>query len=206
MTVGELIQLFRLRADDAMPPYLWGDEEIQTYLDEAQREAAIRGRLLREVTDAEAVDGTIELDDEIIELVAVIVDGRHVTLTDSAILDDRFGARWRGWEGRAIYGIRDGHALRLVPRPPGVTPCVIEAYRAPRSISVEPEIPPEWHERLLDWVLFRAYTKADSEARNEERAIAHLRLFEAAFGPRPPSWTERRVAEARPPVVRSCWP
>ena len=37
----------RLLAQDATLPYLWQDEDIDDWLNEAQQEAAIRARLLR---------------------------------------------------------------------------------------------------------------------------------------------------------------
>ena len=46
MTLGELIASFREDATDKVETYLWEDEAVTRWLNEAQDEAAVRGRLL----------------------------------------------------------------------------------------------------------------------------------------------------------------
>ena len=53
MTLQQLIGAFRVQAGDKVEPYFWSDEEVTSYLNSAQQEAAIRGRLIFEVTDAD---------------------------------------------------------------------------------------------------------------------------------------------------------
>ena len=40
MTLGELIAAFRVQANDKVEPYFWSDEEVTSYLNHAQKEAA----------------------------------------------------------------------------------------------------------------------------------------------------------------------
>ena len=46
MTLEELIASFREDSTDKLEPYLWEDETVTRWLNEAQDEAAVRGRLL----------------------------------------------------------------------------------------------------------------------------------------------------------------
>ena len=46
MTLEELIASFREDATDKVGPYLWEDETVTRWLNEAQDEAAVRARLL----------------------------------------------------------------------------------------------------------------------------------------------------------------
>ena len=47
MTLADLIRRFRVLADDKVQPYLWADEDVIDWLNDAQAQAAVRGRLLR---------------------------------------------------------------------------------------------------------------------------------------------------------------
>ena len=53
MTLEELIASFREDSNDELEPYLWGDEAVTRWLNEAQDEAAVRGRLLDQVRNGE---------------------------------------------------------------------------------------------------------------------------------------------------------
>ena len=46
MTLQDLISLFRADARDVVTPHLWDDEQVVGWFNEAQAEAAVRGRLL----------------------------------------------------------------------------------------------------------------------------------------------------------------
>ena len=50
MTVAEFIERFRLEMADNAAPYLWSDEEIVAYLNEAVDEACIRASLIEDST------------------------------------------------------------------------------------------------------------------------------------------------------------
>ncbi|MDN5539966.1 MAG: hypothetical protein L0H08_23745, partial [Comamonas sp.] len=46
MNLEDLIASFREDSSDEVEPYLWGDDTVTRWLNEAQDEAAVRGRLL----------------------------------------------------------------------------------------------------------------------------------------------------------------
>ena len=69
----------------------------------------------------------------------------------------------------------------------------------------KPEIPERFHERLMDWVLHRAYLKQDAETFDPAKAAQSLALFIQSFGERPDANVQRKRRDKRPPLVRSSW-
>jgi len=62
----------------------------------------------------------------------------------------------------------------------------LSVWRLPASamtIDDTPEINPEYHEFLLEWVAFRAYMKRDEDTFNPEKSATHRALFDERFGP-----------------------
>ena len=51
MNLAELIQQFRIDAFDLEQPYLFSDDEVTRWLNAAEKEAAIRGRLIHEAVN-----------------------------------------------------------------------------------------------------------------------------------------------------------
>ena len=48
MTLEELLRRFRSLAKDTAEPFLWADDDVVDWLNDAQAQACIRGRLIRE--------------------------------------------------------------------------------------------------------------------------------------------------------------
>ena len=51
-------------------------------------------------------------------------------------------------------------------------------------ISSSPEIPEQYHRDLIDYVCYLAYKKNGKKTLDLQRAMTHLELFTAVFGPR----------------------
>lgn len=64
------------------------------------------------------------------------------------------------------------------------------------------EIADRWHERLIDWVLYRCYSKRDSDTYSPEKAQDNLSSFAASFGPRDTADQDRRKFENAPAQTR----
>lgn len=54
MTLADLIRRVRTDANDMVEPYFWSDQDVADWLNDAVREAAVRGRLIHE-SQADAV-------------------------------------------------------------------------------------------------------------------------------------------------------
>lgn len=217
MTLADLIAQFRAEADDRVQPYLWGDAEVVGYLNDAENEACIRSGLLTDETTPGlaallvlAGQAWYPLDTRVLDIArARFVSGQSWGLcrTSPAELD----LEWPGWEtyssGPRRYYV-DGEQLRLVPAPsvPGALALRVSRLPlAPLSLSApsaSPEIPLPDQARLLDWALFRAFSRRDSETYDPNRAVSHEARFAGHFGPRPSARARRNYREAAPHHVR----
>ncbi len=107
-------------------------------------------------------------------------------------------------------GIRSA-SVRLVRMPTQADTLALPVYRGalkPLSADIDtgkPEIPERFHERLMDWVLHRAYLKQDAETFDPAKAAQSLALFIQSFGERPDANVQRKRRDKRPPLVRSSW-
>lgn len=217
MTLDELIVAFRSESFDGEEPYLWSDEEIASYLSDAEREACLRARLIYDESSADVAilavnseQSWIELHPVVLRVVRAILESGRCPLaqTDPSELDRMF----HGWEAEIGTPRRyfvAGSRLRLIPSPAAADTLHLSVYRMPiASLTTddpyaEPEIPASHHVGLLRWALYRAYSKRDAEAFDPSRAAIYLNQFEREFGPRPSARASRSHLESRPHFVRA---
>lgn len=201
MNLEQLTERFRVDADDLIAPYLWEPEWVTTWFAEAEAEAAVRARLLLDdytpaVTQIAVTAGVYSyaLDSRVYEIARLgftPATGRATEpyLTSREKLDrDRPG--WRALPpGDPCYAIQTDTRLRLVPIPAQAGVLRLEAYRLPLKALAKDGDKPEIHEahhiHLVQWVLYRAFSKPDADARDPGRAATALDNFERYFGPRP---------------------
>lgn len=105
------------------------------------------------------------------------------------------GTNWRNQTGEPRYYIQDQARIQLVPKPIQVTGSTPESiklgvFRTPTEDEEmecdddKPVIPAHWHQRLVDWALFRMYSKKDAETYDPNRAALAQAAFEDSFGKR----------------------
>ena len=217
MQASKLLATFRQQAaDDVGPVFVIADEAFYGFLSEAESEACVRARLLRDSTteqvcriDLEVGVGTYRLDPRIdlIELVRLQwpdADSTRRTEIPHLGIEELPIERERTGRPRAVF--REGNTLILdrLPTDPGVIH--LDVYRLPlwpiTRGSDEPEIREEFHLALLDWVKYRAYNTKDSQALDEARAAAAYQRYEAQFGPKPTAWSQRHRQERRRVTTR----
>lgn len=218
MTLDELIASFREDASDTLEPFLWETEHVTRWLNEAQDEAAIRGRLLLDdstpaVTTIEVLEGkaSYQLHPKVFEIAhlhwqkgAGSGRGRTVKLVSREWLDDMRP----GWRSNAhahdAFAIQTERALRLVPIPQEDGMLTMEVYRLPIKLLVNDSDKPEIHEAhhayLVHWALHRAFSKPDSDGFDPQRADTSERAFTDYFGPRPDSDLRRSTRHDEPQV------
>jgi hypothetical protein len=196
---AELVGAFRARVFDTAKPYLWSALEVEEYLEDAIAEACERAGLLRDTETPEIVTLTIaaevatyKLDRRVLEVLRAKLDNqeRPLTLTTMEGLD----RDWPGWESEpankpkcAVIDQQAGAwSLRLVPTPSEATVLRLHVCRLPLERLKDDKCAPEFHERLhiklLDWMAYRAYSKADAETRDDDKAAAGAAAFAASFG------------------------
>ncbi|MDX9742095.1 MAG: hypothetical protein RBT81_13110 [Gammaproteobacteria bacterium] len=206
MTLADLVARYRVAANDLVAPHFCTDEEVTTFLNEAQNEAAIRGRMLR--TTAEAEPAVCEID---------VTAGASLYSLHPALYELSYQA-WRAsgetvrtplalvtreWLDRNVlywrdmpqdaprYIAKDGHSLQLVPAPAKAGEILLEGYRTPLERMTddtdEPAIPALHHIHLVQWALYRAFSKPDADLFDPSRAAMAEAEFTRYFGARPDS-------------------
>lgn len=211
MNLEALIAKFRRDADDREVPPAFDDELVVDLLNEAEREAAVRGRLLHEsanpaICQIPVVAGTAvyALHASLYELTHIAFRATGATRREPLVLKsegelDRIEPEWRDQAGTPKWAIQDDTGVRLVPAPaePGVL--LLEGYRLPLADmsgdNDAPEIHRAHHERLVDWALFGAFSIPDADRFDPQRAGNAEKAFTAYFGPRPDSDLRRITRE-----------
>ncbi|ADU99438.1 DUF6682 family protein [Alicycliphilus denitrificans] len=200
MNLEQLVERFRIDADDLVEPYLWQPEWVVGWLNEAQDEAAVRARLLLDdytpglcEIAVEEGRGSYPLHSKTYEIAHLQFEstGRPCEL-DMVSREklDRIEPRWRQLAADAPrWAIQTDTRLRLVPAPREAGLLRLEAYRLPMRALAQDRDKPEIHEahhlHLVQWALYRAFSKPDTEVIDPTRAAQALDNFERYFGLRP---------------------
>jgi len=211
MNLQALIRRFRVLANDQAQPYFWQDADLVDWLNDAEAQAAVRGRLLREDADEDvcrvaltAGQNTYPLHTAVVEIIVLrLLPGngdrpRQLHLVSREWLDaERPG--WREDTNPACFAIQDDTTLRVVGGFEAGDTLALECYRLPLQPMVlpagsppssphdAPEIHAAHHEHLVLWALHKAFSIPDTEAFDQQRADRAEQGFSAYFGPMPDS-------------------
>lgn len=217
MNLEGLIAEFRRRVDDQTEPYLHSDEAVIGWANEAEREAALRAKLIHDPDfDRFALvpgQSDYTISPLVIALdrltVALAAGGRpyDLDLTGSDALSDQ--RDWHSRRGRPTAAAWAGETLRLWPEPDRAGTVQVVCYRYPRAAmtqdSDEPEIHQEWHAGLVDWIVYRAASCRDADTYDEGMAAMALAEFTRNFGARDTANVVRRHRERRRVTTRMAW-
>lgn len=207
MNLRELIDRYRVLARDSRRPYLCDDAELIAHFNEAQEEAAIRAQLLKDFDEFEISIGDTEIEfdcdaNEISYIELRDSSGGFISEIDvrSADFADSLCASWRTYAARPAFVVTDGLRLRLSPSDAAYK-ISVEFFRTPRKLSGmsdSPEFSARHHLRLVDWVMYRAFSKPDADLSRVEDAAANLSMFEKYFGRRKSASAARETARNTP--------
>lgn len=204
MILADLIRRFRRLADDTVPnPYLWADEDVIDWLNDAQAQAAVRGRLLRE--DANPAVCNIPLsvgvhtyplhhsvfEIAILRLIPASAERPRTIFLKSREWLDREFPDWRDDTNPARYAIQEDTTLRLVGGFAAGDMLTLECYRLPlKPLSTTQnklEIHAAHHVHLIQWALHCAFGVPAGDGFDPQRSEKAERAFTAYFGPLPDS-------------------
>lgn len=206
MILAELLSSFREASGDLAEPYLWSDDNLIILLNEAESEAALRKSLLFDdssaITQISVVAGTARyaLDPSIISVNrAILISGSDQFILD--IIDrermDSISVDWRNSTTRPTGLIVDDTSCELNSAVDADYILALSVYRLPVNpvslTNITPEIAPVHHRFLVDWMLYRAFSKIDADAGNKNAASSALYRFESYFGIRTQANTRKRV-------------
>lgn len=207
MNVAQLIQQLRYDLDDTVAPYLWSDTELLNYLNEAEREACRRAKLLKDSQTTAICRITLSDEDDLIALDSRVLHVLRARISDqddplTKMRRDQLDACRPGWEtetsGTPEYWLMDTDTgyIRLVP-PINITSGTYYAYlhviRLPSSdmaVGGSPEIAARWHMSMRHWALYQAWMKQDEDTYNPQKAAVAAAEFEREFGPKIPARAE----------------
>ncbi len=219
MDLGELVTKFRERADDtAGPPYRWSDPEVYGYLNEAEREASIRAKLIRDQSTASICEITVTSASK------VYPKSDKIIAIESAYLTDAYGVNYilyrTDWDwvrdnhpnwptytpGIPTILVEDDKVVTLINPPDRDFTLTLDVYRLPvgdMEVTVdEPEIALMHQDGLVDWAEHRAYLKRDPDTYDPAKSDRALSTFVRRFGIREDANVMRKHRQRRPNVIR----
>jgi hypothetical protein len=222
MTLQELIDQFRIEAKDQVAPYFWSSEYVTGWLNEAEHEACIRARLIREIQNPDVCiiavlpdQSVYPLHPSLYEIEYLMFDpgAGSIPLTLDLASPESMTERDRHWRmrtGTPRYAIQSDTHLRLTPTPKTSGTLMLECLRLPINKMLEdtdkPEIHSAHHRHLIQWALFKAFGVPDSEAFDEQRQAQAYAAFENYFGERPRADLRRSTRIDRAQVVKAFMP
>lgn len=222
MQLSELIRRFRVDSNDKVEPYFIEDEDVISWLNDAVKEACIRGRLLHESLndavckiDITAGSAHYQLHDCLYEITHIWFipfggENNKLSLVSTGELDRIHYNNWAELQGKPGYAVQTDTNIRLVPTPDVNGTITLEGYRVPLVLmqvdTDVPEINQIHHEHLIQWVLHKAYSVPDAEFFDPNRAAMAEQVFTEYFGPRPDSDLRRMTREDVPHVVQPFFP
>lgn len=191
MNLGEMIVLYRAQSGDTAQPYFCDDALLALYANEAQMEACRRGQLLLDASRVQLQAGQelVKLAPTALRVTRAFVDGHAVSWISAEHMDGLYP----GWQfddpqrqvQHLVFGVATG-ALYLWPRPSQAGELHMTVQRLPKMPMAdggdEPEIRQEAHSALVHWMLYRAYSRMDTDLYNDAKAAIALQQFDAEFG------------------------
>jgi hypothetical protein len=220
MNLGELKNQFYVDADDKAEPHLTDEDDLTSYLNEGEEEACRRADLLFERDDTDLCELEVTQGNRRVSFDSSITAIVFARLRDSggsyyplAIVDrdelDRVKPSWREITDRpTAICLHDTH-IQTDYEPDAVYTIVIECYRIPAEPMAEdadePEIGAQHHRDLIQWALYRHFSKPDAEYYDPGKAGVALARFESQFGRRPSANDRKRQYSNRPHHIKAYW-
>ena len=215
MQLSQLINRFRIEANDKVEPYFIDDDSVTNWLNDAVNEACIRGRLLHESQNNDVCKINVligssryQLHESLYELSRVWFEpgdgshGAYLALMSPESLDRIYNENWKALSGFPRFIIQDDTGIRLVPIPDVGGELQLEGYRVPLSAmqndTDKPEINQIHHVHLIQWVLHQAFKVPDAEFFDPNRSALAEQEFTDYFGIRPDSDLRRITREDIP--------
>ena len=210
MTLEDLIRRFRVLAKDVAQPHHADDQDVTDWINDAQAQACVRGRLL--VAEGDPLlcqialmpgQSTYPLHRSLYELIDLRIatpagEVRKVVLKSREWLDAEL-PDWRDYPRKACFAVQNDTSLRLVGLIESGEVLHLEAYRLPLKKLADdmdkPEIHEAHHEHLIQWALHKAFSVPDSELFDPNRSVLSERAFTSYFGLLPDSDMRRSTRE-----------
>ena len=190
MTKQELVDLIRALADDKKPEYLIAPVLLDTFIDEAEKEAAERALYFR-LNDKFSVavvanTASYDVSDKII-----FIERAKLSLEPTVLVKltkNELDYNIKSWEATTEtpkYFYQEGRRLTLYPTPKVNDTLSLDGFR---HHSCEMETPSQYHRDLALWCLYRMYSLPDIDIYNPQKAEDFYKKFTKAFGHKREAW------------------
>ena len=222
MTLDDLIAQFRTDSDDSVAPYLASDVAVTSWLNEAEHEAAIRARLLSDVSTPAVCQVAVTAPTTVYQLHPAILDITYAQFTPTgstteyevSIVDrvdqDRNRPGWRTTTDIPQQAIQTDTQIQLgcIPSSSGVL--ALEVNRLPLvnmedSVTESPEIGSIHHRHLVQWALHKHFARPDADVHDTGRSDKALAEFTRVFGLRPDADYRRATQANRQAHNKAYW-
>lgn len=187
----------------------WTNSELVLFLNEAEKEVARRTHILFDSETPEIVEipvlvdeGSYVLHPSIIRIRRAKLDSQTRALDMTSWRDqEALDPDWENKNGTARSLIRDWSfgRIRLVAIPAIADTLRLSVYRLPledmewtQRASAEPEIPIEYHQKLLYWAAHLAYEKDEPNTEDAKRSEIFELKFEREIGPKEDAYSQER--------------
>ena len=216
MNRGRLRSSFRARAGDQKRPYLWSDDEVDSYINEAYFEAVERGLMIYD-RESFTVDVEIGVTEYPLDARIIRVKTATVTAKDGVELDNpepmemverKSGFMFRQMPDLQGFRIDEDGMFVLAVKPVATTTIALGAYCYPESLADdedEPAIASIYHEKMLYWALKLAYQKQDADALNATKAMECDAEFTRVFGPAKTAQQHRQRRRNSARSIKTPW-
>lgn len=199
-TLLQIRSTTRTTLDDASTTdQLWTDVELNEYINDAENQSCKIADLLIDSTTVSIctitlVSGTAiySISPLILKIPRAFITGatRPLIQTTKRILDLTYPS-WASASGdERSFFIGDTNKITIYKKPDGAGTLTLTVSRLPLTAmsadSGTPEIDAQYHDGMVDWVLYRAYSKQDSKTLDPEKAEIHKNAFNERFGIKPP--------------------
>ena len=132
---------------------------------------------------------TYELSKRIFKLNAIYYGSEYkkLDIIDYREMDESY-RNWRSQKGTPIYAVvgLNSNKIDIFRTPETKDKLLLNVTHLPLTKMVlnedTPSIPEQYHEKLIYWALYRAYSKNDSETQNNSSANYFRQLFANEFG------------------------
>jgi hypothetical protein len=200
MTLDELINSARSILDDEVgedSENLWSDIELTEYINDAIYNLCRRThRLIVDSTTAAICQIAVVAGTNLYTLSPRILEIQKARLPSTTnyvrpvalnILDQRQG--WEVTTGTPTYYCLDYQtgSIMLYPIPIVTETMYLTVYRLPvtdlvyTTATASPEIPVQYHQDLLPWVYYKAYTKNDVETANKLKSAEWKQIADVQY-------------------------
>ncbi|MBS0453962.1 MAG: hypothetical protein JSS14_21890 [Proteobacteria bacterium] len=190
MTSGELLDRLRLDLDDLEEPQLWSDEELYSYIDDAQKMFCRKTDGLPDATTPAVTQLAVAPGNSYQAVHKAILKIRGVSRADDGrpvevVNYEDLAAKCMRYDGntgrvRALVIGEENHKARTWPVSNETVTLNLLVFRLP-LVKVEDdqemEVDEVHHLHLLDWSKRMAYLKEDADTFNKTKAAEHEQRF-----------------------------